>query len=124
MARGRMTQLQNDLDRSFPDRIILPMPEYYCYILRCADGTLYTGWTVDPGRRLRQHNARRGAHYTRTRRPLHLVYLERMTSRREAMRRERVIKRLSRAAKQDLIRLFTSDEENHVRESQDPMDRR
>ncbi len=75
----------------------------WCYILRCADGTLYTGWTTDPQRRLRQHNAGRGARYTRSRRPLKLVYLERCPDRKAAMKRERQIKAFSRAKKEALI---------------------
>lgn len=49
---------------------------FFCYILECADGTYYIGWTTDPQRRLLQHNAGRGARYTRSRRPVRLVYLE------------------------------------------------
>lgn len=48
----------------------------FCYILECADGTYYTGWTTDPERRLAQHSKGTGARYTKTRRPVKLVYLE------------------------------------------------
>ncbi len=75
----------------------------WCYILRCADGTLYTGWTTDPQRRLRQHNAGRGARYTRSRRPVQLVYLEACPDRTVAMKRERQIKAFSRRRKEALI---------------------
>ncbi len=75
----------------------------WCYILRCADGTLYTGWTTDPQRRLRQHNNGSGARYTRSRRPVTLVYLEALPDRRTAMKRERQIKALSRRQKEALI---------------------
>src|SRR5574341_1261533 len=61
----------------------------YCYILECADGTFYTGWAMDPGRRLETHNAGRGARYTRARRPVKLVYLEPQPDRVSAMKRER-----------------------------------
>jgi len=77
--------------------------EFYCYVLECADGTLYTGWTTHPERRLRDHNAGRGARYTRARRPLRLAYLERLPDRSAAMQRERVIKSLSRDRKLALI---------------------
>ena len=75
----------------------------WCYIVRCADGTLYTGWTTDPARRLRAHNAGRGARYTRSRRPVQLVYLESCPNRAAALQREHQIKRLSRKQKEALI---------------------
>lgn len=78
--------------------------ECYTYILRCADGSLYTGWTNDLTKRLAAHNAGRGAKYTRTRRPVALVYWERFATKREAMAREWAIKRLSRGEKLALIR--------------------
>ncbi|MHB0856630.1 MAG: GIY-YIG nuclease family protein [Anaerolineae bacterium] len=68
-------------------------------MLRCNDGSLYTGWTTDPARRLAKHNAGRGSRYTRVRRPVVLVYLEGHASRAEAMRREQTIKGMSRARK-------------------------
>ncbi len=78
---------------------------WFVYILRCADGTLYTGITTDPERRLREHNQddRLGARYTRARRPLELAYREQAASRAAASRREAAIKRMSRRAKQRLI---------------------
>ena len=79
------------------------MSEYYCYVLECADGTFYTGWTTHPQRRLREHNAGRGARYTRARRPLRLAYLEQLPDRSTAMQRERAIKSLSRDRKLALI---------------------
>ncbi len=81
------------------------MSAWYVYVLRCADGTLYTGISTDPRRRLREHNGagRPGARYTRGRRPVCLVYVEAMPSRALATRRERAIKRLPRAAKEALI---------------------
>lgn len=77
--------------------------EYFCYIIECADGTLYTGITNDPGRRLREHELGRGARYTRSRRPLQLAYVEEQPDLKTAMRRERAIKALSRKRKLALI---------------------
>lgn len=75
---------------------------FYCYILECADGTLYTGWTTNPDRRVRTHNAGRGARYTRQRLPVRLVYVEEQTDRIAAMKRERAIKHLSHGRKKAL----------------------
>jgi putative endonuclease len=75
------------------------MAGYYCYILECADGTYYTGWTTDPERRVRQHNSGRGARYTRARRPVRLAYSEPQPDRASAMRRELRIKQCSHAEK-------------------------
>ncbi len=77
--------------------------ENVTYILRCSDNTLYTGWTNDIEARLAAHNSGQGAKYTRGRRPVELVYLERFDTKQEAMRREVYIKRLSRADKLKLI---------------------
>jgi putative endonuclease len=77
----------------------------FVYIVRCADGTLYTGWTTDVARRIAQHNAGRGARYTRTRRPVALVYREETPDRSTAMRRERAIKKLDRERKERLVEL-------------------
>ena len=74
----------------------------YCYILECADGTYYTGWTTDPERRLKQHNRGIAARYTRSRLPVKIVYLEPQPDRTAAMKRERAIKRLSRERKKEL----------------------
>ncbi len=76
---------------------------YFCYIVECADGTFYTGWTTDPTRREKQHNAGRGARYTRVHRPVRLVYVEPQPDMVTAMKRERAIKGLTRAQKQALI---------------------
>lgn len=78
-------------------------PKSYVYILRCADGSLYTGWTNDPDRRLAVHNAGKGAKYTRSRLPVTRVYCEECTSKEEALRREIQIKSLSRLEKEALI---------------------
>lgn len=76
---------------------------FFCYIVECADGTLYTGWTTDLERRLREHNAGRGAQYTRSRRPVRLTYVEPVVDRATAMRRERVLKALPRRCKLAII---------------------
>ena len=75
----------------------------FVYIVRCADGSLYTGWTTDLDRRIAQHNAGRGATYTRLRRPVTLVYREDAPDRGTAMRRELAIKKLDRPRKERLI---------------------
>jgi putative endonuclease len=75
----------------------------FCYILECADGTYYTGWSTDPQRRLKQHNAGSGARYTRPRRPVKLIYIEEQIDRSAAMSREAAIKKLTRKQKQALI---------------------
>lgn len=74
-----------------------------CYIVECCDGTYYTGWAVDAERRVKVHNAGRGARYTRMRLPVRLVYVEPQPDRTTAMKRERAIKRLTRQRKQALI---------------------
>jgi putative endonuclease len=73
------------------------------YILRCADGTLYTGATSDAGRRVAEHEAGDGAAYTRSRRPVRVVYEERVRDRSAALRREAALKRLTRTEKLALI---------------------
>ena len=75
----------------------------YCYILECADGTYYTGWTTDPERRVKQHNKGIGAKYTSMRLPVKLVYLEPYSNRTEAMKRELAIKKMRRAQKSKLV---------------------
>ena len=80
------------------------------YILQCADGTLYTGWTTDLERRVRAHNNGQGARYTRGRRPVRLVYREEQPTRSAAQRREDAIRRLSRTDKLKLIEGRSNDE--------------
>ncbi len=82
----------------------------YCYILECADGTYYTGWTTDPERRVKQHNKGIGARYTKTRRPVKLVYLEEQPDKVTAMRRELAIKKLKRVQKSKLVEENVPDE--------------
>lgn len=79
---------------------------YYAYILACADGTLYTGWTTDLSRRLLAHNTGKGAKYTRSRRPVELRYAERCSTKEKAMHWEWAIKQMSRQEKLRLIRDF------------------
>ena len=77
---------------------------YLTYIVRCSDGTFYTGWTDDIDKRLDAHNKGVGSRYTRARLPVELVHKEEFASKSEAMRRERAIKKMPRAAKQRMIR--------------------
>jgi putative endonuclease len=82
---------------------VKPVP-HFVYLLRCADGSLYAGCTNNLARRLAQHNAgKRGARYTRSRRPVVLVYTESFSALRPARQRESVLKTLSRAQKLALI---------------------
>jgi predicted GIY-YIG superfamily endonuclease len=77
---------------------------WFVYLLRCADGSLYTGITTDVARRCAQHNAGKASRYTRSRRPVLLEYHESCASRGLALRREAAIKSLPRAKKESLIR--------------------
>lgn len=76
---------------------------HFVYMVRCADGTLYTGYAKDPARRAQVHNAGRGAKYTVGRRPVALVYIERFRSLGKALSREHAIKRATRRQKESLI---------------------
>ena len=75
----------------------------YTYILKCGDGSLYTGWTNEIAARLEQHRSGKGAKYTKSRKPVKLVYFETFLTKQEAMRREWEIKQLSRVEKWKLI---------------------
>lgn len=87
-----------------PRSAIIPrVPAFYCYIVECADGTYYTGWSTDPQRRLREHAAGRGSRYTRAHPPERLVFVEVQPDRAAAMRRERALKAMTRARKRALI---------------------
>lgn len=79
------------------------MEKKFTYIVECSDHTLYTGWTNDLEKRITAHNEGKGAKYTKTRRPVRLVYFETFATKEEAMSREYRIKRLSRRKKQQLI---------------------
>ncbi|MGN1140361.1 MAG: GIY-YIG nuclease family protein [Oliverpabstia sp.] len=75
----------------------------YTYIVRCSDGTYYTGWTNDIEKRIKTHNEGKGAKYTKTRRPVTLVYYESFQTKEEAMRREWEIKQMKRGEKEKLF---------------------
>ncbi|MCI6631181.1 MAG: GIY-YIG nuclease family protein [Lachnospiraceae bacterium] len=75
----------------------------FTYIVRCSDGTLYTGWTNDLEKRIACHNQKKGAKYTKSRTPVTLVYSEQFETKEEAMRREYRIKQYSRKEKELLI---------------------
>ena len=76
----------------------------YIYIVECADHTLYTGWTNNLEKRIQAHNEGKGAKYTKSRRPVHLVYQEEFNTKAEAMKREYEIKQLSRQQKLELMK--------------------
>jgi putative endonuclease len=90
------------------------MRHYYCYILECTDGSLYTGLTTDPERRLHQHTSGRGARYTRAHPPVSLAVIEDHPDLSTAMRRERALKALPRDRKLALLRRqFASAQPEH-----------
>ncbi len=74
----------------------------YVYMVKCADGTLYTGWTTDINKRIEAHNLKKGAKYTKSRTPVELYYLEECESKNRALKRERAIKKLTRKQKLDM----------------------
>ncbi len=76
----------------------------YVYIIKCADGTYYTGWTKNLEKRVRAHNSGQGAKYTRSRRPVELVYYEEYGEESEARKREYAVKQLTRSGKEALMR--------------------
>lgn len=78
----------------------------FVYMLRCKDGSLYTGWTNDLEHRLAMHNSGRGAKYTRGRGPLELVYSEELSDKEAALRRECAIKKLRREQKLALLQTW------------------
>lgn len=86
--------------------IIEQMP--FTYMLQCADGSFYTGWTTDLEARLKVHNEGKGARYTRSRLPVQLVYWETQPGRSEAQRREALIRKLKRKQKEQLIKSFNA----------------
>lgn len=75
----------------------------YTYIVRCKDNTFYTGWTTNIEKRIEVHNSGKGAKYTKSRRPVELVYFEEFNTKEEAMRREYEIKQMTRKKKEKLI---------------------
>jgi putative endonuclease len=72
---------------------------YYCYMVRCTNDAYYTGWTTDPLRRVKEHNAGRGARYTKMHGPVELVYVEEVGDHSTALKREAEIKRYKHAKK-------------------------
>ena len=86
----------------------------YTYILRCADGSLYTGWTNDLEKRIKAHKAGRGGKYTRAHAPVELVYFESFDTKTEAMSREWHIKQLTRKQKLALIGRKDTDIEEKI----------
>lgn len=76
---------------------------YYVYMLRCKDDSLYTGWTTDIKRRTKEHNDGVGGKYTRSKRPVKLVYLEETSTKQEAMKREYAIKQLTKTKKENMV---------------------
>lgn len=93
-----------DGDFRVADSVDVPESEgQYVYVLRCADDSLYTGYTTDVRRRVAEHAAGEGAKYTRGRTPVELVYVEAFGSRSAAMTREHEIKQLDRAGKESLV---------------------
>ncbi|MCI8682134.1 MAG: GIY-YIG nuclease family protein [Lachnospiraceae bacterium] len=82
------------------------------YILRCSDGTLYTGWTNHLDKRVKDHNAGRGARYTRGRGPVELAYQEKYDTKQEAMQREAQIKKMTRKEKEKLIEAYQKEKRN------------
>lgn len=99
--RKWLKQNGSDLMAKLPEEEVKPQM-HYTYMLRCADGTFYTGYTNDLDKRLKAHNEGTGAKYTRLRRPVELVYYEIYKSKEDAMSREALIKQLSRKEKEKM----------------------
>lgn len=77
--------------------------KHYAYMLRCSDGSIYSGYTTDPHRREKVHNSGKGAKYTRTRLPVKLVYFEEFDNKIDAMKREYAFKQLTHKEKEEII---------------------
>ncbi|MEE1086706.1 MAG: GIY-YIG nuclease family protein [Schaedlerella sp.] len=86
----------------------------YTYILKCKDDTLYTGWTNNLQKRVEDHNAGKGAKYTKFRRPVEIIYYEAYKTKQEAMKREYAIKQLSRREKLLLIEKIENREKEYI----------
>ena len=84
---------------------------HYTYMVQCRDGSLYTGYTTDVIRRTKEHNAGKGAKYTRSRRPVELVYYEEYDRKTDAMAREYDLKQLTREDKLKLVKEFHRGEQ-------------
>lgn len=85
----------------------------YIYMVRCKDGSLYTGWTNNLDKRVRAHNEGTGAKYTKSKRPVELVYYEEYESKIDAMKREYEIKQFSKKKKEALILNFSKQRGLH-----------
>ncbi|MDO4617789.1 MAG: GIY-YIG nuclease family protein [Lachnospiraceae bacterium] len=85
----------------------MDLKKAYTYMVRCSDGSLYTGWTTDLKKRINVHNSGRGAKYTRCRLPVKLVYYEEFSTKHEAMSREVHMKQLTKSQKEELVACFT-----------------
>ena len=88
----------------------------YTYMVRCRDGSLYTGWTNDLEKRVKAHNEGRGAKYTRSRGPVELVYAEMHETKQQAMSREVIIKRFSKKEKEQLVNDYLNQNMQKTRE--------
>lgn len=85
---------------------------HYVYIVECKDGTYYTGWTTDIRQRIDTHNQGKGAKYTRGRFPVVLKYVKEMEGKSEALKMERLIKKMTKTQKQKLMDAYASDLNN------------
>jgi len=83
---------------------------HYAYLMQCADGSFYGGYTTDPYRREKEHNSPKAAKYTRARQPVQLAYYEEFSTRSEAMQREAALKKLSHEEKKALAESFVREE--------------
>ena len=83
--------------------------KHFAYMVRCYDGTLYSGYTIDLEKRLKAHNSGKGAKYTKTRLPVFLVYYEVFETKSEAMKREVALKKLTKIKKEQLVNGFTKN---------------
>jgi putative endonuclease len=90
---------------------------YYCYIVECSDGTFYTGWSTDPARREKVHNAGRGARYTGQRRPVKLIYIEEVENVSAALKRERKLKAMDHPRKKKLADAYAEEQKLAEEES-------
>ena len=88
---------------------------FFTYMLRCGDGSLYTGYTDDLEKRLKKHASGEGAKYTRSHLPVELAYYEAFATKSEAMKREAAIKKLSKTEKEEMVRDFGSGTEALVK---------
>ncbi len=108
-AADFFNQAEDNRQRGEPMDIMAEGRTNYTYLVRCSDGSLYCGWTNRLRERIEAHNAGKGAKYTRSRRPVVLVYYEAFSDRQGAMKREAAIKRMSRKQKLELIAAGTSE---------------